>query len=414
MFSLDKFYNILHSNLINPISGSSSSLSLYFNDFGTYNTYSVIDDEFDSEAARLLAASDSRRMSLYRQTYFHCYFFDQEPFYKYTKTVFEKSMIAGSFAAPDRINILANSEKSELLADYVKSGNLYNWYYFFHGFAALDWYRDFQFVPEHYFDRFDKVFICYNHLTSKYRSYRLHLVSNLIDQDLVKHGHVSLFLSDKHGTWQETIRDPDTPLDNRARVHIFKTLRNITQPLTIDTNTPTGAMSAEVRLDQLTSAFFHVVTETVYFLPKLHLTEKIFKPIVAKRPFILVAAPGNLAYLKSYGFKTFDRWIDESYDQETDNYLRIEMITAEIKKLCELSPEALQQMYQEMQAVLEYNFKYFYGEFKHVLVNELVDNFGGILSQINNGRMPNNHSKYHQRFELPIGYLEEVKQRLLK
>jgi len=49
-----------------------------------------------------------------------------------------------------------------------------------------------------------------------------------------------------------------------------------------------------------------------------------------------------------------------------------------------------------------------------VLVNELVDNFGGILSQINNGRMPNNHSKYHQRFELPSDYLEEVKQRLLR
>jgi len=173
-------------------------------------------------------------------------------------------------------------------------------------------------------------------------------------------------------------------------------------------------MSANVRLDQLTSAFCHVVTETVYFLPKLHLTEKVFKPIVAKRPFILVAAPGNLAYLKSYGFKTFDRWIDESYDQETDNYLRIEMITAEIKKLCELSPAALQQMYQEMQEVLEYNFDYFYNGFKGVLVNELVDNFGGILSQINNGRVPGNHSKYHQRFELPNGYLEEVKQRLLK
>jgi len=410
MFSLDKFYNILHSNLINPIIGSNSNRSQYFNDFGTYYNYSLLDDQFDKSSN-----TDSIRLSLIKTSLLHCYFFDQEPFYEYTKSIVDYIFITNpAFIRPNQINILANSEKSQLLTDYIKSNNLYNWYYFFHGFAALDWYRDFQFVPEHYFDRFDKVFICYNHLTSKYRSYRLHLVSNLIDQDLVKHGHVSLFLSDKHGTWQETIRDPDTPLDNRARVHIFKTLRNITQPLTIDTNTPTGAMSAEVRLDQLTSAFFHVVTETVYFLPKLHLTEKIFKPIVAKRPFILVAAPGNLAYLKSYGFKTFDRWIDESYDQETDNYLRIEMITAEIKKLCELSPEALQQMYQEMQAVLEYNFKYFYGEFKHVLVNELVDNFGGILSQINNGRMPNNHSKYHQRFELPIGYLEEVKQRLLK
>ena len=37
----------------------------------------------------------------------------------------------------------------------------------------------------------------------------------------------------------------------------------------------------------------------------MHLTEKIFKPIVNKQPFMLLAAPDNLAYLKSYGFKTY-------------------------------------------------------------------------------------------------------------
>ena len=164
----------------------------------------------------------------------------------------------------------------------------------------------------------------------------------------------------------------------------------------------------------MTSAFWHVVTETVYFLPKLHLTEKVFKPIVAQRPFILVAAPGNLAYLKSYGFKTFDRWIDESYDQEEDHYVRIEKITREIEKLCALSKTELDTMYNEMKDILVYNYDHFYGEFKTIIVNELVDNFEGILMQFNNGRQPGNHSKYHYRYELSREYLAEVKQRLLK
>ena len=44
---------------------------------------------------------------------------------------------------------------------------------------------------------------------------------------------------------------------------------------------------------------FHIVTETIFYDNKLHFTEKVFKPIVARRPFFLVGAPGNLAYLKS-------------------------------------------------------------------------------------------------------------------
>jgi len=229
----------------------------------------------------------------------------------------------------------------------------------------------------------------------------------------VRFGKVSLFLNDSLGTWQDTVTDPLTPLDNRARVKIYQALKNRSDPLIIDT-VPNGAFSAKVDLSELSDALWHVVTETVYFQPKLHLTEKVFKPIIAQRPFILVAAPGNLAYLRSYGFKTFDHWIDESYDLETDNYIRIEKITQEIARLCAMPTSQLKHMHEEMQEILLYNYRHFYGEFRTIITNELVDNFEGILAQINNGRMPNNHSRHHQRFELDKNYLNEVKQRLLK
>jgi hypothetical protein len=400
MFSLDRFYNILHNNLISQFTNGKS---VYHYPFGTYQNRGILIKN------NYFAPYQTQTTSYAEKTWMHCYFFDQEPYYQYTIPIIEKSMLVKSqFDGPRRIDILANSEKSDLKNSFVRSQGLYDWYYFYHGFAALDWYRDFQYFEPGSFNRFDKVFICYNHLTSKYRSYRLHLVSNLIEQDLVTSGSVSLF----HTGWQQTIEDPDNPLDNRARVKIYKQLRNISDPLTIDTDAPTGEMSAKVNFENLTSALFHVVTETVYFQDKLHLTEKVFKPIVAKRPFFLVAAPGNLAYLKGYGFKTFDRWIDESYDLETDHYIRIEKITFELAKLCAMSPALLKQMHQEMQEVLEYNFNHFYTTFKDLIVDELVDNFEHILCQINNGRQPGNHSRYHQRFDLPAGYLEEVKTRL--
>jgi hypothetical protein len=385
--------------------------SQYFYPFGTYNnSIALLNNNFYTTNNNFVGSDINWAEN---RTSFHCYFFDQEPLYDSTIPLLTYSLIGPDrFDSPRHINILANSEKSDFKRQCLKVHNYYNWYYFFHGFAALDWYRDFQYVNTHSFDRFSKVFICYNHLISKYRSYRLHLVSNLIERDLVKHGHVSFFLKDKLGTWQEAVRDPDAPLNNKARVKIYQTLRNVHEPLVIDTLDPHGALSAELPFDDLTDALWHIVTETVYFQPKLHLTEKVFKPIVTQRPFILVAAPGNLAYLKSYGFKTFDQWIDESYDEEQDHYIRIEKITNEIERLCQLSPEKLKAMHNEMKIILQYNYDHFYGDFKNIIVDELVDNFSGILNQINNGRQPNNHSRYHQRFEIDPLYLEEVKKRL--
>jgi hypothetical protein len=339
------------------------------------------------------------------QIFFHTYFFDQEPLYDYTLPIVRNTIINRLHVSrPGRIHVLANSEISEIKNQCVQQYDMQDWYYFFHGFAALDWYRDFQYVKPTAFDRFDKVFICYNHLISKYRSYRLHLVSNMIEQDLLKHGRVSLFLRDNEGTWQDTIENPETPLDNRARVKIYQALKDLDGPLIIDTPTPSGSLSANVCLDDLTSALFHVVTETVYFQDKLHLTEKVFKPIVAKRPFLLVSAPGNLAYLKGYGFKTFDRWIDESYDLETNHYIRIEKISAELVRLCAMDKNALEKMHLEMQDVLEYNFQHFYTTFKHLIIGELVDNFANLLNKVNCER--------NQSFILTPEYLEQVKNRL--
>lgn len=150
------------------------------------------------------------------------------------------------------------------------------------------------------------------------------------------------------------------------------------------------------------------MSETIFYQNKLHLTEKIFKPIVACKPFILVGAPGNLAYLKSYGFKTFDRWIDESYDNIKDPDDRIDKITNELQRLSSLSLTELRVMEKEMRDVLEHNFYHFYGDFKSRIVNELVDNFEMCLRQVNNGQWGDK--------VLPINNVDfqKVKQLLLK
>lgn len=393
MLSLNNFYNVIHSNLILPFKNGKSQ---FFYPFGTYQNIKILREKFNFVYPPNMGSEYDWPNE---EIFVHCYFFDQEPYYDFTSDVIEQSLInLKNVPRPLRVNVLANSEHSAIKQDFLKKFNMRDWYYFFHGFAALDWYNDFQYIRSDSFATFDKVFICYNHLISKYRSYRLHLVSNLIELDLVQYGRVSLFLKDKDGTWRDAIEDPSVPIDNRARVKIFKALKNINEPLIIDTKEPNGSLSATINFDDLTSALWHIVTETVYFLPKLHLSEKIFKPIVVKRPFILVAAPGNLAYLKRYGFKTFDRWIDESYDDEQDHYIRIEKITEEIAKLCALEPADLLEMHKEMQEVLEYNFQHFYGNFRKIITNELIDNFVALDTPA----------------KLSAEYIEEVRNKLLQ
>jgi hypothetical protein len=270
--------------------------------------------------------------------------------------------------------ILGNSEYSDVKTKLCAEHNFNDWYYFYHGFAALDWYRDYKYFPKSKF-KFDKVFMSLNHLMTTDRSYRLTLVANYMQEGLMGKGIVSLPLRDKNRTINEELFSQDSKLSKAAKRLVFEYLSPLTQPFIADTEYPDGYMSAATDFDFQRTAFWHVVAETVFYHKKLHLTEKIFKPIIARRPFLLVAAPGNLAYLKSYGFKTFYKWVDESYDNEQDDDKRIAMVVAQLKKLCAMNKDDLYEMQQEMDDILDYNFNHFYGNFKQIIVTEMLDNF---------------------------------------
>ena len=87
-------------------------------------------------------------------------------------------------------------------------------------------------------------------------------------------------------------------------------------------------------------------TTTRYFDP----TEKIYKPISAGMPFVMVASQGFLYRLRKMGFRTFHPWIDESYDQEPDWKIRTEMAVAAMFEFVQ-SPHDL----DHIQSVCDHN-----------------------------------------------------------
>ncbi len=109
-------------------------------------------------------------------------------------------------------------------------------------------------------------------------------------------------------------------------------------------------------------SYFSIVNETTYHTAQGYdgipfLSEKIFKCIAMKHPFIIVSAPNSLKYLKQLGYKTFDKLIDESYDLEINDGLRALKILKEIEKLTELSNDQLINFLIEAKKICDYNYE---------------------------------------------------------
>ena len=117
-----------------------------------------------------------------------------------------------------------------------------------------------------------------------------------------------------------------------------------------------------INLDFHQSTFVNIVTETLYSNKIIFFSEKIFKPIYMLQPFILIGNPHSLKELKKLGYKTFDRWWDESYDEEDKLVERVLKIEKVLKKLSKLSTDELHVMTLAMEDTLIHNYSVLFFE----------------------------------------------------
>lgn len=323
---------------------------------------------------------------------------DKHPYQKNTTTTpAEYQELA---ATPNQLykepHILVTSEISKHINELTITKILIPFYYFFHGFAALDWYRGYYALNynKSIVKQYKHDFISFNRIINNDRSYRIYFISLLKELELIEKGLVSFNVTDNlFDDWQDETADPNSKLSANARQHIEHHLIDISK-LVIDRPELPGSASADIPRGN--DAFWHIVTETVFYYDKLHLTEKIFKPIASKQPFMLLAAPGNLAYLKNYGFKTFDSVIDESYDNIQDNDLRIEAVVSQLHWYCNLTPGEKTDIIQQLEPIIDYNFHHFYGEFRHIITNELLDNTKTLFKEIGYDDSHINYTNIHR------------------
>jgi len=99
--------------------------------------------------------------------------------------------------------------------------------------------------------------------------------------------------------------------------------------------------------------------ESVCDEKNIFLTEKTARPILSMVPFVLLSSPFSLKNLQNKGFKTFNKWWNESYDNEIDVNKRIDKVFDVFEYINSLSFSDLDQLIIEAHDTLVHNIMFY-------------------------------------------------------
>lgn len=300
-------------------------------------------------------------------------FWDQEPLHTHT---LDETLPAFKKMYNGTHHIITSEYNSEILEYLVNTYDFIPHYYFFHGWASLDWFRGYNrsfLMPPADRRQISKTFLAPNRIVAGQRKHRL----------------VMLYHIFKNGLEHNWISCPDVcPAENISIIQAIKSLTSTypdiekvfsqqTLPVYFPHETKNSIDSGtSARLDlfaQSAESLLYLITETVATGRRQHLTEKTFKPICLRMPFIMVSCAGSLEYLRGYGFKTFDTLWDESYDSESNDTQRYEKISYLLQDLDSLSIKEKQRLFSSAIDICQHNYDHFYGGgFERILWQELT------------------------------------------
>jgi hypothetical protein len=280
---------------------------------------------------------------------------------------------------PSPIGHIVVSERGEYVEQLCEKYGWHPHYYFFHGWACVDWFRGYDktfLIPRAKDRQPTKTFMSPNRIIGGQRDHRVLFLYNIFKQGL-EHNHISA-----PKTCPATSIDITSIAQKYTNVYqdIVTVFAEATLPKTF-TGEETQTMSSFwlTNFAEAQDSLLYVPTETVYFGRRLHITEKTLKAIALEMPFVLVAPAHSLEYLREYGFKTFSSVFDESYDSETNDILRIEQVAKLLKDLDMLSPKEREQIHRACLPIVEHNYKHFYrGGFTDTLWTELKAMLNGL------------------------------------
>lgn len=207
---------------------------------------------------------------------------------------------------------------------------------------------DFQAVYNYKKNNIDKI-VDYSCLQKRLRNHRIWFYNRLYNENILKYGLVSMNICPIE----------DVYLDGKMLDKSEIQLANVNLPSLIYGKS-NNAFDDSYYIRRITDKVFNdvwvsVISEAIYsdYENSIFISEKTFKPITCMHPFIILGAKGSLKKLRELGYKTFEGFIDESYDN-LSSFERFEAIIKELKRI--ISIEDKLSWYNSMRDILEHNF----------------------------------------------------------
>lgn len=285
-----------------------------------------------------------------------------------------RGITSGILGAYDKSIIVHSEQNSSEIQKYERD-DFVGVYWWSHAAIARDWFRyaehdpNLTFYPKHT----HKDFLIYNRAWQGTREYRLKFAELLVQSDLIKDCNTKFSATDNQQHYSQhqfvnTQFQVSTVLENH-----------------IPTNNHDASASADYDNNDYQTSNIEVVLETLFDDTRWHLTEKSLRPLAVGKPFVLMATPGSLKYLRSYGFETFSPLIDESYDDITAPVDRMQAVIKEMQRIRQLSPSAKTTLYQELNAVAARNKQRFFSQdWQNQIFAELKTNLAEKINYLNN------------------------------
>ncbi len=211
--------------------------------------------------------------------------------------------------------------------------------------------------------QYPKKFLNFNR---RWRLHRPFLTALMYGKGLLDKGWVSFGPCEEKDSWNH--RWPELMhyfRDDAEMKNLLEQCKGVTTlpPLYLDTDELhiNRAVSTVDTNKYYEDSYFSVISETTFFTKDWYhsarfLSEKAFKALAMKHPFILVSVPNSLEVYRALGYKTFSPLIDESYDKEPDDGKRMLMVLAEIERLCNLSDAELEKFIVGVKEICDYNY----------------------------------------------------------
>ena len=229
------------------------------------------------------------------------------------------------------------------------------------------------------------LILCYNRVRRKHRTLT---VCELFNNELFDRSISSYFDPTKETEWLVT--------EKYQRPDLIEAAKNVDKllPINLEYDLSTENPAYKLNEEHHSNTFLSLVTETIVedevelrdpnnpirYSP-IFFSEKTWKPISIGQPFIIIASKGHLAYLKKLGYKTFDAWWSEDYDNEDDINVKLTLIMRELKKLSALSTDELITLRKDMQSIVIHN-QTVYNAFRESHLNQYWEPTYRIIKKI--------------------------------